>query len=47
MAPFELFDDANLPNLYGESSDVIRQQMAELVLRMVKIAAGDDTVMED
>jgi hypothetical protein len=47
IAPFELFDDANLPDLYGESSDVIRQQMAELVLRTVKIAAGDDTVMVD
>jgi hypothetical protein len=47
IAPFELFDDAALPDLYGESSDVVRQQMAELVLRMVKIAAGDDTVMVD
>jgi hypothetical protein len=47
IAPFELFDDASLPDLYGESSDVIRQQMAELVLRTVKIAAGDDTVMVD
>jgi hypothetical protein len=47
VAPFELFDDANLPELYGESSDVVRQQMAELVLRLVKIAAGDDTVMVD
>ena len=46
-APFELFDDASLPDLYGESSDVIRQQMAELVLRTVKLAAGDDTVWVD
>ena len=46
-APFELFDDASLPDLYGESSDVVRQQMAELVLRMVKIAAGDETAMVD
>jgi hypothetical protein len=47
IAPFEIFDDENLPDLYGESSDVIRQQMAELVLRLVKIAADDHTVLVD
>lgn len=43
----ELFDDAHLRDLYGESADVIRQQAAELMIRTVKLALGDDTEYAD
>ncbi len=47
VAPFELFDDRSLPDLTGESADVIRQQSAELLLRLVKNAVGDETILAD
>jgi uncharacterized membrane protein len=47
VAPFDLFDDEHLPGMYGEFGDLVRQQTAELALRIVKRAAGDTTVMAD
>lgn len=47
IAPFDLFDDRELKDLYSEGADVVRQQMSELVLRAAKIAAGDETVYAD
>jgi hypothetical protein len=38
---FDIFDDRGLNELYVEGADVVRQQMAELVLRSAKIAAHD------
>jgi hypothetical protein len=47
VAPAELFDDRHLRDLYVEGADVIRQQAAELFLRTVKIAVGDETNYSD
>ncbi|MCP4602168.1 MAG: hypothetical protein GY847_16910 [Proteobacteria bacterium] len=47
VSPLNLFDDRGLKSIYGEGADVVRQQMAELMLRTVKIAAGDSTVYAD
>lgn len=47
IAPFDLFDDRGLNELYTEGADVVRQQMAELMIRTAKIAIGDKTVYAD
>ena len=43
MTPMELFDDRMLRGLYLDP-DVARQQAAELMTRMLRIAVGDDSV---
>lgn len=45
VAPLELFDDRALPD--ATRQDVVRQQAAELGIRMVKIPLGDETRYED
>ena len=47
VAPFDLFDDHHLPGMFGEKGDVVRQQTAELMLRLVKVAASDPVVLVD
>jgi hypothetical protein len=47
FTPFGVFDDNGLRGLYIEGADVVRQQMAELVLRTAKIALGDPIVYVD
>jgi len=44
FAPVELFQDRTLHNLY-EPSDVVREQMREVVIRMGKYAVGDRSEM--
>ena len=43
----DLFDDTALPDTAGQRQDVVRQQAAELAIRMLKIPLGDDTRYED
>ncbi len=40
VAPMELFTDEHLKNLY-QDADVVRQQMAEFIIRLGKFASGD------
>ncbi len=47
IAPFDLFDDRGLSDLYAEGADVIRQQMAELMLMTAKLVVGDKTIYAD
>jgi len=47
FGPADLFDDAALPDDRGEKQDVVRQQAAELALRVLKRAVGDPTVYTD
>jgi len=42
VAPVELFTDKSLKNLYKDP-DVVRQQMAEFVIRLGKFAVGDNS----
>jgi len=44
FAPVEMFNGRGLRHLY-EDADVVRQQMAELVIRLAKYAAGDTSVV--
>jgi hypothetical protein len=47
MAPFDLFDDHALKSLYAQWSDLVKQQMSELILRTVKIAMQDNYLYID
>ena len=47
VVPVELFDDASLPDDQGQKQDVVRQQAAELALRLLKRAVDDPTVWTD
>lgn len=40
LVPAEVFNDLALKNLY-ENADVVREQMAELVIRLAKYACRD------
>jgi hypothetical protein len=42
VTPVEMFNDRSLKNLYTDA-DVVRQQMAELIIRLGKYVAGDTT----
>lgn len=43
VTPVEIFTDAALKNLYVDA-DVVRQQMAETIIRIGKYVAGDTSV---
>jgi hypothetical protein len=46
LAPVELFTDYTLKNLY-QDADVVRQQMAEFIIRVAKWTIDDDTILEE
>jgi hypothetical protein len=43
VMPIELFNDRTLKNLYSDA-DVVRQQMAEFVIRLAKLSVNDHSV---
>jgi hypothetical protein len=47
IAPFDIFSDVELANMYHQGPDVARQQTAELFLRAAKIAVDDNSEYQD